>query len=65
MDVFTYEDTETFDSNFRKWYYMNSKERSMYGETLQTEQEGYVMFCGLYSQHAPSRSWKNLRSFLT
>jgi hypothetical protein len=44
MKEFIYDEKETFDCNYDRWYDMNCAERSEYKERLYTKEEGKAVF---------------------
>ena len=43
-DEFVYDRSQSYETNFTRWYNMNCDERSDYNERLYTEEEGKAVF---------------------
>ena len=43
-DEFVYDRSQSYETNFIRWYNMNCDERSDYNERLYTEEEGKAVF---------------------
>jgi hypothetical protein len=47
-DVFKYDNQNSYDDNFRRWFEINSLEREGWGVTPHTREEGKVIFDELF-----------------
>ena len=54
MDVFEYDNTTSYQSNFTRWHSMNSSERSNYNEELLTTEQARIKFEEMYKEELRS-----------
>ena len=44
MEEFKYDDQDTYENNFSRWWYANTVEREMYNEAVLTKDEAFKKF---------------------
>ena len=59
MDIFTYDDRDSYDANFTRWYLMNTKEHRDWGQTPYSLDVAVRVFESIYG----SRKYKQLSLF--
>lgn len=47
---FNYEDSQSFEQNFTDWYLLNCQERTQWGETPYSREEGFEVFSNLFEK---------------
>lgn len=50
MEEFHYDNSESYESNFRRWHTMNNKERETFKEPTLSPLEARAVFDDLYSE---------------
>ena len=48
---FVYDEDQSYEINFRRWYNMNCSERSDYNERLYNEEEGKLVFNSMFKKY--------------
>ena len=54
MDVFKYDNSSSYQSNFNRWHSMNSSERRQFNEEVLTEDNARLKFDGMYKDELRS-----------
>ena len=50
MEVYKYRSEDSYESNFNRWYLMNSDERRQHNEKTYTEEEAWSVFYNNYGK---------------
>jgi hypothetical protein len=56
MDIFHYDKNDTHDSNFNRWWAMNSLEREMYKEKRLSHEEAERLFNSMFGRYRSTQT---------